>query len=82
MLIHLEILKILVQTVLLFATQKLMAVTLPICVVIVYLVQKLYLQISRQLRLLEPESQSAVYSSFLESVWHNLEMQFISYLMI
>ena len=65
-----EVFKILVQTALLFAAQKLMAVSLPVCIVTVYFIQKVYLQTSRQLRLLELESQSAVYSSFLESVWH------------
>jgi len=45
-----------------------MTLTLPLCVVIVYLIQKVYLRTSRQLRLLDLESQSAVYSSFLESV--------------
>ncbi|KAL6862008.1 P-loop containing nucleoside triphosphate hydrolase protein [Trichoderma novae-zelandiae] len=63
-----QVFKIMVQTALLFAAQKLMAVTLPICIVTVYLIQKVYLQTSRQLRLLDLESQSAVYSSFLESV--------------
>ncbi|KAH0490116.1 hypothetical protein TgHK011_001599 [Trichoderma gracile] len=63
-----QVFKILVQAALLFAAQKLMAVTLPVCIVTVYLIQKVYLQTSRQLRLLELESQSAVYSSFLESV--------------
>jgi hypothetical protein len=63
-----EVFKILVQAALLFAAQKLMAVTLPVCIITVYLIQKVYLQTSRQLRLLELESQSAVYSSFLESV--------------
>ncbi|KUI63067.1 ATP-dependent bile acid permease [Cytospora mali] len=63
-----QIFKLLVQITLLFIAQKLLALTLPICVVTVYLVQKVYLRTSRQLRLLELESQSAVYSSFLESV--------------
>ncbi|OTA04131.1 MRP-type ABC transporter [Trichoderma parareesei] len=63
-----QVFKILVQAALLFAAQKLMAVTLPVCIITVYLIQKVYLQTSRQLRLLELESQSAVYSSFLESV--------------
>ncbi|KAG7413765.1 ABC transporter atnG [Fusarium oxysporum f. sp. rapae] len=41
---------------------------MPICVLVVYVVQRVYLRTSRQLRLLQLESQSAVYSSFLESV--------------
>ncbi|KAF6516220.1 hypothetical protein HZS61_003423 [Fusarium oxysporum f. sp. conglutinans] len=35
---------------------------------LVYVVQRVYLRTSRQLRLLQLESQSAVYSSFLESI--------------
>ncbi|CCC09186.1 hypothetical protein SMACR_04945 [Sordaria macrospora] len=45
-----------------------MAVTLPICAVIVYGIQKVYLCTSRQLRLLELESRAAVNSSLLETV--------------
>jgi ATP-binding cassette, subfamily C (CFTR/MRP), member 1 len=45
-----------------------MTMTLPVCVVAIYLVQKIYLRTSRQLRLLDLEAKSAVYSSFLESV--------------
>ncbi|KZL84742.1 atp-binding cassette [Colletotrichum incanum] len=56
------------QTGLLFSAQKFMTLTLPVCVIIIYVVQKVYLRTSRQLRLLDLESQSAVYSSFLESV--------------
>ncbi|TKW49435.1 Canalicular multispecific organic anion transporter 2 [Colletotrichum tanaceti] len=63
-----QVFKLLVQLVLLFSAQKLMATTLPLCVVTVYFVQRIYLRTSRQLRLLDLESQSAVYSSFLESV--------------
>ncbi|KAI0133901.1 ABC transporter [Xylariales sp. AK1849] len=63
-----QVFKLLVQTALLFSAQKLMSVTLPFCLAIVYLIQRVYLRTSRQLRLLDLESQSAVYSSFLESV--------------
>ncbi|WQF82387.1 Putative AAA+ ATPase domain, ABC transporter type 1, transmembrane domain-containing protein [Colletotrichum destructivum] len=63
-----QVFKLLVQLILLFSAQKLMATTLPLCVVTVYFVQRIYLRTSRQLRLLDLESQSAVYSSFLESV--------------
>ncbi|CCF34829.1 hypothetical protein CH063_01208 [Colletotrichum higginsianum] len=63
-----QVFKLLVQLVLLLSAQKLMATTLPLCVVTVYFVQRIYLRTSRQLRLLDLESQSAVYSSFLESV--------------
>jgi hypothetical protein len=69
-----EVFNLLIQIVLLFSAQKLMALTLPLCMSIVYIVQKVYLRTSRELRWLELESQSAVYSSFLESVrleWKN-----------
>jgi ABC-type multidrug transport system fused ATPase/permease subunit len=60
--------KLIVQAVLLFGAQKLMALTLPVCMIAVYFIQRLYLRTSRQLRLLELESQSAVITSFLESI--------------
>ncbi|KXH42042.1 hypothetical protein CNYM01_08392 [Colletotrichum nymphaeae SA-01] len=63
-----QVFKLLVQVVLLFSAQKLLALSLPLCAVVVYFVQRVYLRTSRQLRLLDLESQSAVYSSFLESV--------------
>ncbi|KAF6805035.1 hypothetical protein CMUS01_14711 [Colletotrichum musicola] len=63
-----QISKLLVQVVLLFSAQKMMSLSMPLCVIVVYIVQKMYLRTSRQLRLLDLESQSAVYSSFLESV--------------
>ncbi|KAH6645218.1 P-loop containing nucleoside triphosphate hydrolase protein [Truncatella angustata] len=63
-----QVFKLLVQTTLLFSAQKIMSLTLPLCVATVYLVQRVYLRTSRQIRLLDLESQSAVYSSFLESV--------------
>ncbi|KAL7629149.1 hypothetical protein AAE478_000668 [Parahypoxylon ruwenzoriense] len=63
-----QVFKLLVQAVLLFVAQKLLALTLPVCLVIVYVVQKLYLRTSRQLRLLELESRSAVLIDFLETV--------------
>ena len=56
------------QAVLLFIAQKWLALTLPIFLIIVYIVQKIYLRTSRQLRFLELESHAAVFSSFLESV--------------
>ncbi|KAI1805949.1 P-loop containing nucleoside triphosphate hydrolase protein [Daldinia bambusicola] len=63
-----QVSKLLVQVILLFAVQKLMTLTLPICLIFVYLVQKIYLRTSRQLRLLELESRSAVLIDFLETV--------------
>jgi hypothetical protein len=70
--ISIETFKLLVQTTLLFSTHKLMALSLPLCILAVYLIQRIYLRTSRQLRLLDLESQSAVYSSFLESVGYTI----------
>lgn len=56
------------QAIILIAVQYLLALTLPFCAVVIYIVQKVYLRTSRQLRFLELESRSAVYSSFLETV--------------
>ncbi|KAI9742905.1 MAG: hypothetical protein M1818_003634 [Claussenomyces sp. TS43310] len=63
-----QLFKLLVQAILLFSAQKFMTLLLPFGIVVVYSVQKIYLRTSRQLRLLELESRSAIYSSFLESV--------------
>ncbi|KAJ9151860.1 Canalicular multispecific organic anion transporter 2 [Pleurostoma richardsiae] len=63
-----QVFKLIMQAGLLFAVQHLLTLTLPFCAAVVYLVQKVYLRTSRQLRLLELESRSAVYSSFLETV--------------
>ncbi|PMD48812.1 putative ATP-binding cassette transporter [Hyaloscypha variabilis F] len=60
--------KITMQIILLLISQRRILVTLPFCVITVYFVQKIYLRTSRQLRFLELESRSAVYSSFLETV--------------
>ncbi|KAI1090683.1 ABC transporter [Rostrohypoxylon terebratum] len=60
--------KLLVQVILLFVSQKLLTFTLPICLVFVYAIQKVYLRTSRQLRLLELESRSAVSIDLLEMV--------------
>ena len=56
------------QIILLFAAQKWLAVSLPACMLVVYVVQKVYLRTSRQLRFLELEAGAEVFSSFLESV--------------
>ncbi|KAK0390693.1 hypothetical protein NLU13_0196 [Sarocladium strictum] len=63
-----QIFKLLVQVGLLFSAQRLLTATLPICFVVVYVVQRVYLRTSRQLRLLDLESQAAVFSGFLESI--------------
>ncbi|KFY06537.1 hypothetical protein V492_07977 [Pseudogymnoascus sp. VKM F-4246] len=63
-----QIFKLLMQIVLLFGVQKALIATLPFCIGAVYVIQKIYLRTSRQLRLIELESRSAVYSSFLETI--------------
>ncbi|KAI1135027.1 ABC transporter [Hypoxylon sp. FL0543] len=63
-----QVFKLLVQVILLFLAQKLLTLTLPVCLVIIYVVQKIYLRTSRQLRLLELESKSEVFIDFLETV--------------
>ena len=68
MLMKPEAFKLLAQIVVLLMVQKLLSLSLPVCVLVVYLVQKVYLRTSRQLRFLELESRAAVFSSFLESV--------------
>ncbi|KIH90038.1 hypothetical protein SPBR_00030 [Sporothrix brasiliensis 5110] len=56
------------KVIVLLISQPLLGVTLPVCVAIVYVVQKRYLRTSRQLRRIELESQSAVYFNILETV--------------
>jgi len=63
-----QIFKILMQCSLLLASQRLLIFTLPIYCLLIYAIQKVYLRTSRQLRYLELESKSAVYSSFLETI--------------
>lgn len=64
----LEIFKLLVQAVLLSLAQKWLLLSLPAVLAVVYIVQKVYLRTSRQLRFLELESRAVTFSSFLESV--------------
>ncbi|CZR52737.1 related to multidrug resistance protein [Phialocephala subalpina] len=63
-----QVFKLFMQAVLLFIAQKYLAMSLPACMLLVYLVQKIYLRTSRQLRFLELESRAEVFSSFLESI--------------
>ncbi|MAD84908.1 MAG: hypothetical protein CL912_18270 [Deltaproteobacteria bacterium] len=68
LIIRTEVFKLAMQAILLFSVQKVMILTLPFCSAMVYVVQRVYLRTSRQLRFIELESKSAVYSSFLEMV--------------
>jgi ABC-type multidrug transport system fused ATPase/permease subunit len=44
-----------------------MAISIPICLGVLYLVQRYYLRTSRQIRLLDIEAKSPLYTSFLET---------------
>ncbi|KAI1875114.1 uncharacterized protein JN550_002543 [Neoarthrinium moseri] len=63
-----QVFKLSVQAALLFMASKYMTFSLPICAIVVYIIQNVYLRTSRQLRLLELESRSAVFTNFLEAV--------------
>lgn len=63
-----EIFKLSMQIIVLFVAQKWLVVSLPVCMLVVYVVQKVYLCTSRQLRFLELEARAGIFSSFLESV--------------
>lgn len=56
------------QIILLCVAERWLAVSLPVCMLVVYVVQKVYLRTSRQLRFLELEARAEVFSSFLETV--------------
>jgi len=64
-----EVFKLMMQITVLLLVQYYLCFTLPFCCAIVYVVQKVYLRTSRQLRIIEIESRSQLYSSFLETVW-------------
>jgi len=59
--------RVLTQAVLLVAVQPLLAAALPVAAAFVFVIQKLYLATSRQLRLLDLETRSLVSASFLET---------------
>ncbi|KAI1347264.1 putative ABC transporter [Xylaria sp. FL0043] len=63
-----QILKLLAQIAILCVAEKWLVIYLPVCAAVVYIVQKVYLRTSRQLRFLELQSQAGVFSSFLESI--------------
>ncbi|KAI0535783.1 putative ABC transporter [Xylaria digitata] len=63
-----QILKLVMQVILLCVAQKWLAVSLPACMFVLYIVQKVYLRTSRQLRFLELQSRAGVFSSFLDTI--------------
>ncbi|KAI0127391.1 putative ABC transporter [Xylariales sp. AK1849] len=63
-----QVCKLVMQVIVLCIAEKWLIMLFPPCVLLVYLVQKVYLRTSRQLRYLELEARASVFSSFLESV--------------
>lgn len=63
-----EIWKLVVQTTLLIYASPRLTVTLPVMVVIVYLVQRYYLKVSRVLRFQDMQSRAQIFTSFIETV--------------
>jgi hypothetical protein len=45
-----------------------MTLTVPVCAICVYFIQRIYLRTSRQLRFLELESRSSLFTNFLDTV--------------
>jgi hypothetical protein len=56
------------QLILLLKVRPLMTLTMPFCAISVYLIQRIYLRTSRQLRFLELESKSSLFTNFLDAV--------------
>ncbi len=63
-----EVFKLATQILVLLKVQGLLIACVPLCAVVVFAVQRYYLRTSRQLRVMELESQAALFSSFLETV--------------
>lgn len=60
------------QAIVLFMVQPVMASTLPCCAVCIYFIQRIYLRTSRQLRFIDLESRSELYTNIVETVRANL----------
>ncbi|KAI1326803.1 putative ABC transporter [Xylariaceae sp. FL0255] len=60
--------KLFMQIFVLCAAERWLALSLPVSILVIYGVQKIYLRTSRQLRYLELDSRARVFSGFLESV--------------
>ncbi|KAJ4394029.1 hypothetical protein N0V93_003246 [Gnomoniopsis smithogilvyi] len=63
-----QVFKLLVQTTILLLSQPLIAIALPPSILVVYIVQKVYLRTSRQLRILELSRRATVLSFLTETV--------------
>ncbi|ETS86194.1 hypothetical protein PFICI_00022 [Pestalotiopsis fici W106-1] len=63
-----QVCKLAMQIIVLCTAEIWLTILFPICIPLIYIVQKVYLRSSRQLRYLELEARASVFSSFLESV--------------
>jgi ATP-binding cassette subfamily C (CFTR/MRP) protein 1 len=63
-----QVFKLITQIGLLLSVQRWMLLSIPTALAIVYVIQRVYLHTSRQLRYLELESRSDLFSSFLQTV--------------
>ena len=63
-----QVFRLLAQSAILLSVQKLMGTSVPLCLAVLYFIQKFYLRTSRQLRFLDLEMKSHVYTNFLETV--------------
>ena len=63
-----EFFKLIFQLILLFLTQAFIAVGTPFLFLVLYLLQKLYMYVSRQIKLLDIELRAEDLSNFLETV--------------
>ncbi|KAJ5177772.1 uncharacterized protein N7500_000471 [Penicillium coprophilum] len=62
-----QIFKLLMQLVLLVKIRPMMSLTVPVCAICVYFIQRIYLRTSRQLRFLELESKSSLLTNFMDT---------------
>ncbi|KOS44277.1 hypothetical protein ACN38_g4800 [Penicillium nordicum] len=62
-----QIFKLLMQLVLLLKIRPMMSLTVPVCAICVYFIQRIYLRTSRQLRFLELESKSSLFTNFIDT---------------
>lgn len=56
------------QIVLISVAAKYIAIAFPFCILVFFFLQKFYLRTSRQLRLMDLESKSSLYSQFMETI--------------
>ncbi|KUJ13347.1 putative multidrug resistance protein [Mollisia scopiformis] len=66
--IGIRVFRLIAQGFLLFSAQAYMTTTIPVCIIAVYILQRVYLSTSRQVRLLGLESRAPLYSQFMETL--------------